>query len=427
MSGAMEIWGKKSNASSLQGLLVCSLINGKMGEAVGYAERLYSSFGDEFAKMVLGDNALATAENLWHDFLDAMQAECGSMELLGWIKNPQWKAYVGNRSIKPLVDKIAAAVEECKTSRGKSITVRYNAGRKLMSDTKADLSQLKALTAAEGVQYQMIADKVGLEILQCGIDYFNGFEAQDAARRAMTLQKYALSVVVGKMAKDRCKENVDILAGIIASLPPQEVQAEDRAIRDELQKFGNLPDEICHSVTLLNNTKPYLAKMKAQLGSTNSYYLKISTLVVDNALGNLIAEVNKAQDYPKELENYLRGLIINVIKGTLEEAWKATLIMDSFDMESDYRNGRYNKCRSDLKDLCDKFGVSTRTYSSPVSPRPSSAPSSSSARPASSSTSSRPVSPRSSSAPRSSSRDYSGLIFIICIIVGVVLFLHIIW
>ena len=66
----------------------------------------------------------------------------------------------------------------------------------------------------------MIADKLGLEILQCGIDYFNGSNAYDAARKAMRIQSYAMEVVVGKMAKDRCKENVDILQKIINDLPP---------------------------------------------------------------------------------------------------------------------------------------------------------------------------------------------------------------
>lgn len=34
----------------------------------------------------------------------------------------------------------------------------------------------------------MIADKLGIEILQCGIDYYNGADATDAARNAMILQ-----------------------------------------------------------------------------------------------------------------------------------------------------------------------------------------------------------------------------------------------
>ena len=94
--------------------------------------------------------------------------------------------------------------------------------------------QLKGFLSTNDLQYQMIADKLGLEILQCGIDYFNDSKERDAARKAMSLQKYAKSIVVGQMAKDRCKENVDILQEIIDNLPPSEVFTEDRVIHEEL-------------------------------------------------------------------------------------------------------------------------------------------------------------------------------------------------
>ena len=112
--------------------------------------------------------------------------------------------------------------------------------------------QLKGFLSTNDLQYQMIADKLGLEILQCGIDYFNDSKERDAARKAMSLQKYAKSIVVGQMAKDRCKENVDILQEIIDNLPPSEVFTEDRVIHEELRKYCLLPDKICHAITLLN-------------------------------------------------------------------------------------------------------------------------------------------------------------------------------
>lgn len=221
----------------------------------------------------------------------------------------------------------------------------------------------------------MIADKLGLEILQCAIDYFNDSEEPDAAHKAMSLQKYAKSIVVGQMAKDRCKENVDILQRIIDNLPPSEVFAEDRAIHEELRKYCLLPDKICHAVTLLNNTKPYIQSIKRKLGVSNAYYLKISTQIVGNALSNVIAEVNEAQSIfsaDKDDPNAALAAILGIthVKSVLEEAWKATRLMDGFDMESDYKNDRYNKNRSILIELCEQLGVSTSAYtSSPSSSR----------------------------------------------------------
>jgi hypothetical protein len=395
IDGAIEIWNKKSSASSLQNLLVCALIKNQLGNAISYAQTLYSSYSNEFVKMVLGDNALATSDNLAHDFLNVICEEFNPNQFLGYITNSEWKGYVGSKSTKPIIDNLASAIDACKSSRGKGPTARLNAGTKLMNNTKADLAQLKQFVPTSDLQYQMIADKLGLEILQCGIDYYNDSDAPEAARKAMVLQKYAQSVVVGKMAKDRCKENVDILTRIIAELPPSEVFAEDRAIKEELRKFTRLPDKISYSMNLLNNTKPHLQAIKSKLGSSNGYYLKISTQVVGNALHNVIEEVNALQnDSTFQLNMILdKSAALSSLRSVLRSAWQATKLMDTFDMESDFKNSRYDENRRTLSNMCSRVGVSTYTSSYSSS-------SSSSYRPAS-----RPAAAYSSTSSSNSSDD----------------------
>lgn len=407
IDGAIEIWNKKSSASSLQNLLVCALIKNQLGNAIRYAQTLYSSYSDEFVKMVLGDNALATSDNLAHDFLDILCDEFNPIQFLGYITNSEWKEYVGSKSTKPIIDTLSSAIDACKSSRGKGPTARLNAGTKLMNNTKADLAQLKQFVPTGDLQYQMIADKLGLEILQCGIDYYNDSDAADAARKAMVLQKYAQSVVVGKMAKDRCKENVDILNRIIAELPPSEVFAEDRAIKEELRKFTRLPDKISYSMNLLNNTKPHLQAIKSKLGSSNGYYLKISTQVVGNALHNVIEEVNALQNDPTFQMNMIldKSAALSSLRSVLRSAWQATKLMDTFDMESDFKNHRYNENRRTLSSMCSQVGVSTYTSSS----------SSSSYRPAS-----RPAAAYSSTSSSNSSDD-TNWGFIIAIIIAIII------
>ena len=408
IDGAIEIWNKKSSASSLQNLLVCALIKNQLGNAISYAQTLYSSYSDEFVKMVLGDNALATSDNLAHDFLDILCDEFKPTQFLGYITNSEWKEFVGSKSTKPIIDKLTSAIDVCKSSRGKGPTARLNAGTKLMNDTKADLTQLKQFVSTSDLQYQMIADKLGLEILQCGIDYYNDSDAPEAARKAMVLQKYAQSVVVGKMAKDRCKENVDILTRIIAELPPSEVFAEDRAIKEELRKFTRLPDKISYSMNLLNNTKPHLQAIKSKLGSSNGYYLKISTQVVGNALHNVIEEVNALQNDPNFKVNMIldKSAALSSLRSVLRSAWQATKLMDTFDMESDFKNSRYDENRRTLSNMCSQVVVSTYTSSS----------SSSSYRPAS-----RPAAAYSSTSSSNSSDD-TNWGCIIGIIIAIIIF-----
>lgn len=361
IDGAIEIWRKKATVSSLQNLIVCALIKNQLDSAIQNAETLYSDYGTEFVKMVLGDNALATSENLAHDFLNVLCEELNPNQFIGYITNVDWKEYVESKSTKPLIDRISSAIDISKSTKGNGATARLNAGTKLMNDTKVDLAQLKQYVEKSDLKYQMISDKLGLEILQCGIDYYNGSEEPDAAHKAMVLQSYAQSVVVGKMAKDRCNENVDVLKKIIAELPPTEVFAEDRVIKEELRTFCNLPDKICHAITLLNNTQPHLQNIKSKLGNTNSYYLKISTQVVGNALHNVIEEVNAIQKDPSFQLNMIldRAAALSSLKSVLRSSWNAISIMDSFDMESNFRSNRYLANRKTLSDMCSQVGIST--------------------------------------------------------------------
>ena len=350
---AEEIWQKKDTASSLQNRIVCALMREDYRRAITCAETLYgnSLYSNQFVSAVLGADGNADVASLAFRFLDVLCDEAGANQLLPFIDDDAWKSHVEEKAVKPLVDSIQDAIAIAKRSKEKGAEAWLNAGEALRENTRSAFQQLKGFLSATDLQYQMIADKLGLEILQCGIDYFNGSEEPEAAHKAMDLQKYAQSIVVGQMAKDRCEENVDILQKIIEALPPSEVLAEDCAIKEELRKYCKLPDEICYAVTLLNKTKPHLQAIKNKLGSNNKYYLKISTQIVSNALHNLIEEVNATQKQAT-----------SETKKALREAWKTTLIMDTFDMEQDFKNNRYASNRSVLKDLYERYNVASHPY-----------------------------------------------------------------
>lgn len=222
---AVEIWNKKETASSLQNLLVCSLIRNQIGNAIYFAETLYSKYDGDFVKMVLGDNALAKSKNLALDFIKVLCDEFAPSQVLSCISNPTWRVHVVEICTKPIIEKITLAIELSKKSKGQVAKERYTSGCNLMNNTKQDLALLVQYVSKNDLQYQMVADKLGLEILQCGIDYYNGSDEDDAAYKAMKLQRYAQSIVVGKLAKDRCDENVQILDDIISKLPPIELMS----------------------------------------------------------------------------------------------------------------------------------------------------------------------------------------------------------
>jgi len=94
-------------------------------------------------------------------------------------------------------------------------------------------------------------------------------------------------------------------------------------------------------------------------------------------LHNIIEEVNQAQTaFAGMIEECKRSgistslvgsTLLDSIKPVLREAWKATLQMDSFDMEDEFKTKRYNPNRQSLKSMCDDLCISTYD----TSPRPS--------------------------------------------------------
>lgn len=374
---AVSIWEKKDNASSLQNRIVCALINEAYSNAITYAELLYSQYVQQFVSIVIGyDGYKVSSDVLVCNFLDVLCEELGGNVIRPIIKNESWFNHINKISVNPLINKIQASIDLAKVSKGKGSIARYDAGNKLMNDTKGFMKQLKTFLPTTNLQYQTIADKLGLEILQCGIDFFNKSEDKgDAAYKAMTLQRYAMGIVVGKMAKERCKENMDRLQEIIENLPPEEVLIIDKMVNEKLRKFSiklnstsdllfrfsekKNEDNIKCADDLLKELCPHLQTIKNRLSMSSSYYLKMSDMVVEKALNVIIIEINKINDYGM----YLSREQPNNIESLLRKSWIVIeYIYSNFDMSNRYKQERFMPIRHKFIMLCDGCGINVLPF-----------------------------------------------------------------
>ncbi len=369
LAKAVEIWEQRETPSSLQNLIICSLIREEYAEALSYAERLYgdSEAVSHFVALIVGDEAGIESDHIGFDFLDALCEELGGSKLLPLVSGFAWQEHLKERIVPPLISAIKEAIEEAQKERTADESRGASAGYTLYKKSKSPLAKLKKLLSTSNTQYQLIADELGLEILQCAIDYYNDADGIEAARETARLARYASSIVVGKLAKDRCQENLQIIERIIESLPPDEVAEEVMAILDYLQEFNSQPSKINVAVTLLGSTRPHFQAIKKKLGATNTFYLKLSTKVVNSALQDIIEEVNSEQEklktlaeqFPLTLHSAFGSDILADLENIMTRAWRATLLMDSFDMEEEFKHERYSPNRSTLKDICEQLHVST--------------------------------------------------------------------
>ena len=248
---------------------------------------------------------------------------------------------------------------------GKGSKARYDAGKQLMQAAAQKLKELHTMLGA-GVQYDSLADRVGLAVLQCGIDYFNNSKDTDRSQKAMELQRWALGVVRGSIAKGRCEENVKILEQIIEREPPAELRVYADSLAAILSasvmtyEKCSVPDGEGISIALLLAQKAdvEIGKMKsiaASLPKGIKFCEERATEVGMVVLTMLVGGVNAIQDTAKPIY-----MIRFALERVLGDAWQASSLVEKWPLESDFRKEQLNPNRQILKELCGAVGVSTR-------------------------------------------------------------------
>ncbi len=374
IESAIEVWQKTSHMSSLQNLFVCSLIKNDYRTAiVKCAIPLYDKYEDDFIHTI-DENASVSSGVLKKMIVDALTDDGTDLtSLLRDITEEDWINLIESRKIEPILSQLKSHLEEAKSSRGKDVIDRLNAGNKLKVASKPLLSTLRGIIPKEDTRYQMIADKVAQEILQCSIDYYNDTSDLDAPAKAMPLCEYAVSVAVGTIAKQRCAENYHTIKKAFDNMPPIEVAKEAKEIDDILAMYSKQSRTAKRGLELLKRARVPLISIKEKLGKSNSYYLDTSSLLGSAALSFVVAEVNEAQkeDAPDPFDGLFGNRtsygLFNPLLATQErrrqkayklkkvfhDAWQTILYIDLLDKTEDFKKNRYLPNRKTLYSMID--------------------------------------------------------------------------
>lgn len=367
---ATELLEKKESFSSLINQGVLSFINGDNGNAIQCITKIIHD--DDYLSCLInsicGSTFQISEEEVAQLFIETLLTEINVSQLKDLFEqfgtSSDDDEYLSKKAIGEPIAAINSAIAQAKNIKNVDTAGQYQAGISLMNSTKADLQAVRSILGTSNMQYQMVADNLAKQILQCGINYYNNSDEDEdeEIEKAYTLQNYALSIAVGKLTKDRCKENVEILKKKKNELPPKEARYYDKKIKDALAVYMTQPDKISYAIDLIKKVVPYLMSIKEVLGSTNTYYLRMSTLIVNASLHNIIEEFNSVMNDEIQIQMIIdRDGTIRRVKNVFEQAWKATLYMDKLDMEPDFKRGRYNQNRSSLKGQVEQL---VNTYQS---------------------------------------------------------------
>lgn len=355
---AIEICEKKSSFASILNLAVLSIALKQYSSAASlYALLVHTpEYSSKLLATVCDVTFQITESELMHIVIDELLKVEKPLQLVNSLNDEQDKGYVKEKALSEPIDKIISEINIAKSVSGSDADASLHAGKALIRNTKTALSTIKSLVGSSHPQYQSIADKLANQILQCGINYFNNSDDDDDVENALEIQQYALNISVGKMVKDRCKQNVDIL---LKKKSQSAYEKDIAAIAIELKSFQSAIPAIVRARTLVNNCKPHLDVIKSILGSTDEFYLKISSAVANNALGMLISVVNDAQSTSSVAYNIASGSLASVI----DDAIRTMSLIGTLDMTSQERS-HFNQNNLTLKNLKSSLNSISQSSSS---------------------------------------------------------------
>ena len=355
---AEEILGKRTTYSSLINMAVIALVQGRYADAVNcYSQVVHKeSNRTRFVTEVCGDTFQISEDELMHFVIDEMLNVVKPVTLLNALSSQSDKSYASEKALSNPLAKINSEIAKAKSVPVSDAVASLKMGRALIRNTKSSLSTIKTLAGESSIQYQSVADNLAKQILQCGINYYNNTNDDNVIETALELQQYALSIAVGKLVKDRCRQNVNIL------LQKKEQAAYEKdldAIAAQLKAFQSATPSISAAVSLVQKCKPHLAILKQNLGAANELYLTVSSAVANNALGMLITVVNAAQGDPSAAYRITSGSLAK----TIDDAISAMSLIGSLDMTAQERS-HFSQNNSTLRDIKTKLDTVTQTISS---------------------------------------------------------------
>lgn len=255
-------------------------------------------------------------ENFINDILKQFQSKYSNADTLKLFSNCNGttQQYLSQKFTEEPVNNIESQIERTKKKRNENKINAFQFGLKLYENTKSDLTLLKSLLGANDLKYKMIADNLAKEIMQCGIDYFNECKekssAEDYLENAMRLNKIADAIAVGKLTKDKAKDNLATLEDMKDRKVNQAIEvlnsikfAYDKAISEVDAQVTRMRNMMSYNQTI-NYSK--VDKMKADCLNWDKVVDLVSNAISTNDVVSIQAcsNLSKISEY-KNLVDFL--------------------------------------------------------------------------------------------------------------------------
>ena len=168
-------------------------------------------------------------------------------------------------------------------------------GRELMIQSKNEIKKIAKILGTNHYKYKFYADKLATQLEQCGILCFNE-TGNDL--NYLDVYKYALIIAESDNVKNRLKEALKHCSQLKKN---QNVNFIVALINKFSRKRPSTLNYLKNAEILLKDCKPYLEKIKLDLGNKDELYIKLTNGLANVIMGGIIkvnnidnSKVNKA-------------------------------------------------------------------------------------------------------------------------------------
>ena len=205
---AKELFGKKETFSSLINLGVLSLIQNDQVTAVQTITKVIHNddYRVAFVEEVCGSTYQLPEDDLARLFINELLVEAPIQNLMQLFfkygTSEEDNSYLKDKAIAEPIAIISAEIAKAKNVKNDDFNAQYRAGFSLKNNTKEPLDIIRSLLKKSDMQYQMIADNLAKQILQCGINYYNNTDEDEYVKIDKRIKVLHLSIAGLSIARN---------------------------------------------------------------------------------------------------------------------------------------------------------------------------------------------------------------------------------
>ena len=325
---------------------VMAMLQEDLGTAISYTTDMIHNdeLRNSFVSAICGSTFLISEDEMAHLYIDTLLDESNASDLMDLFQEYGTSEgdddYLKEKAIGEPISRINAEIAKAKAVKRNDADANYNAGIGLMNNTKNDLEVVNNLSGISDMKYQILANDLANTILQCSINFFNDSEDDGRIEKALALMEYAGSIALGRIIKERCI---------------------DTAVKANIVFVEEGEHTVDKAISFMKSCRCQIIAIKEWLeveGSLRDYYINVSTQVVNVALSTVIEDFNHISEQVSPLMNNeaTRSNAISRIVELLKNTWKAFLMMECFEMESQFKVERFATNKDAIANIIRNFG-----------------------------------------------------------------------